>query len=242
MHSTDDDIHNLTEADRTSHTRFGPRPVPKGHKTASPYPHRPMRSSRIIPSAPMSPDGREAYPAPGLSAKIIVWGGVALGVAGLTAGGLMAARKLAGSDDEDRTRRHDYRRRDTALAPQFAELDEDDQERLRRRVRARARDEDRRAAKMRAGAAGRRSASQGNIARELTDTANDLSGSLNNVAQSLVAAFHGFRSVAAQANGIVSEFVATADQLRNLMDRGRPSEPDAASPPRDGREHRTHRL
>lgn len=237
MHPSDDDIHNLTEADRTSETRFGPRPVPKGHKTASPYPHRPMRSSRVIPSAPMSPDGREAYPAPALSTKMIVWGGVALGVAGLTAGALLAARRLAGDDEPPAVQEA---RRDRKPAPRFADPRDDEGERIGRREPVR--EDNLQAVKPRAEAAGCRKPTRRNVARELTDTANDLSGSLNGVAQSLVSAFIGFRSVASQANGIVSEFLETADQLRRLTDRARPPASDEAPAPRTPEQKRTHSL
>ncbi|MCF3973897.1 hypothetical protein [Paracoccus salsus] len=247
MRPTDDDIHNLTEADRTSQTRFGPRPVPKGHKTASPYPHKPMRASRVIPSAPMSPDGRHAYPAPSLSSKIIVWGGVALGVAGLTAGALMAARKLSDSGSEDRPRPHRRATKQRTHAPAFAGMTPDEQEAVRRRVRDQARRDSRESAQARATAAERRAPPRGNLAHELTDTANDLSRSLNGVAQSLVAAFQGFRSVAAQAKAIVSEFAEAAESVRSALrdghDDGRPA---ADQPARRGDddpdERRRHNL
>lgn len=238
MHSRDDDVHGLTEADRTSRTRFGPRPVPKGHKTASPYPHRPMRSSRVIPSAPMSLDGRAAYPAPSLASRMIVWGGVAVGVAGLTAGAVLAARRIAGTDKPSKAELMRQQRMQPAVAPRFAEMDEVEQERMRQRVRARARDDQKIAARQRAKAA----QSRGNIAQDLTDTADNLSDSLDGVVSSLIGAFHGFRSVAGQASGIVGDFAAAADQISGLLRRDRPNDPRDAAAPRTSAQDRTHRL
>lgn len=227
----------LTEADRTSETRFGPRPVPEGHRTASPYPHRPMRSSRIIPSAPMSPDGRRGYPAPSLSARIILWGGVALGVAGVTAGAVLATRKLAGAIADAPARPAPAARAGMAAAnPQTPPV-------ARQPV---------------AGTSPR--APRGNVARELTATANDLSTSLDGVARSLVGAFMGFRQVASHANHILREFSDTADQVRSFLkpapathrvadpvadpatDPGVDPGTDAASTPRDDEARTYHRL
>lgn len=221
----DDDPHRLTEADRESETRFGPRPVPKGHRTASPYPHRHIPSSRVIPSAPMSPDGKRPYPAPALSSKVMVWGGVALGVAGITAGALLAARRLAGAIADDPAPRG-------PVAP----------------LTAHARPQPPRQTAAEVGGPRPAAAPRTNMARDLTRTANDLSNSLNGVAQALVEAFDGFRRVASQANDTISEFSRTADQLRGLM-RGAvpPRHPDAASPPdapvqRHDDDLRRHRL
>ncbi len=81
MHHSEDDPNHLTEADRTSETRFGPRPVPEGHRPPGSHPLRALKASR-----------RAAARGPSLSAKIIVWGGVGLGVAvGVAVGGTVGA-------------------------------------------------------------------------------------------------------------------------------------------------------
>lgn len=214
--SHDKDPHHLTEADRDSETRFGTRRVPDGHRTGSPYPHRHIKSSRIIPSAPVSPDGRSAYPRPALSSKIIVWGGVALGVAGLTTATLLAARKISDviSDDPQpmpRAARQPPAEAAVAPPPKSPKSLQ---------------------------------APRGNIAQDMTRTANDLSSSLNGVAQTLLGAFSGFQRVASQANEIMSEFSHAADQLRAMT--GRAAEPSASPPgdapapqrPDDARRHR----
>lgn len=176
----------LTEADRTSQTRFGPRPVPAGHR--GPQPRRMDDTSTV--------------------AKAVVWAGVALGMAGVTAAAAIAARKLAGTDDAPRAA---YR---PAAAPRFAHLEEDEREAMRRRVRAQAREDNAHAARLRAKASRSRS---GNFAKDLTRTATDLSDGLNGVAQSLAGAFQSFRGVSSQATTIVGDFVAAADQLRAIL-------------------------
>lgn len=254
MHRSDDDIHNLTEADRQSETRFGPRPVPEGHKTASPYPHRPMRSSKVIPSGRLGPDGKP-WPEPSLTAKLLVWGGVAVGVAGATAAAVIATRKIADMISDDSGPRyqpvhhapdvplHD-RRAPQTLAPRFAELDEEEREEIRRRSRAQAREDSRLAARRRVDASRRRHGPR-NVASGMTETATNLSAGLNGLAESLTSAFNGFRSVAAQASAIIGEFASTAEQLRGMMGR------TDAAPARDQTDgdraegdddRRTHRL
>lgn len=190
-----------TEADRTSQTRFGPRPVPKDHLVGG---HR-------------AQTGR--HPQPSLSTKLIVWGGVALAVAGGTAGALMATRKIANLI-ADEPAPHPSR---LTVAPA---------------PRPRSEPHPTPAPAPRARPA---SEPPRNIARELTQTAQHLSGSLNGVAGSLLQAFEGFRRVAAEANGIVSEFARTADQVRTVM-RGLDRTPTQPPQARPARETRTHRL
>lgn len=239
MHSNDEKPPHLTEADRVSHTRFGPRPVPEGHIPAG---------SRARPAR------RGSYQAP-LSTRIIVWGGVALGVAGATAAALTAARKIAdmtATPHPARPMQDYYGDRMTGMAPRFAELDEADREAMRKRVRAQAREDAREAARQRAEAGRRRDPAQGsgNFARDLTKTAGDLSTSIEGVANSLVKAFTSFRGVAAQAADIVSEFAASADQIRSALGRDRatgsrptaPSRRAASADDRADTDDRLHRL
>lgn len=218
----------LTEADRDSETRFGIRPVPDDHRTASPYPHRKMPSSRVPPSGKVSPDGKRIWPQPSLAAKIIVWGGIAAGVAGVTAAAAITARKLAGHDrpllDERPVR--------PSEAPRFAAIGEDEREEIRRRVRAQAREDSRAAARVRAEASRKRSG-RGNAARNLTTTATDLSTGLNGVVQSVLGAFDAFQRVAGQTRSILGEFTAAADQIRAMgSERGGVNTPPQQSDPR----------
>lgn len=236
-----------TEADRTSQTRFGPRPVPKGHHPASQSVHRKMVSSRIPPSGHVSPDGRRVWPTPTLTAKVIVWGGVALGIAGLTAATALTARKLVGSDEPERAA---DRHGPVPAAPRFAQMDESEREAMRRRVREQAREDSRTKALLRAKAS-RSRPRRGNFAEDLTKTANELSEGLNGVAQSLTTAFNAFRGVSQQANAIVGDFVTAADQLRAVVGGradDRPAAPAAEPAPTPGTAEaaqdriRTHRL
>lgn len=242
---SDKDAYKLTEADRTSKTRFGPRPVPPGHRTGADHPFHHQALS----------GARSDYPAPSLTSKIVVWGGIALGVAGATAATVMAARKVGDMmrDDDSNApaRPRSYAPQHEHVAPRFGALDDDEQEAMRRRVRARARADEDEAARLRAAASRRRRKPKQNFAQELTETASNLSSGLDGVTKSLASAFQGFRSVAAQASGIVSEFAVAADQLRSVMrgseQVGQPAERD--HPRRDeadeaaARERqRTHRL
>lgn len=188
------------EASHTTQTRMGPRPVPTGEPV---------------------PTGRRRLPGqPSTAARVIVWGGLAAGTAGLTAGGILAARKLADLISDDTPRRRPDAGPSGRLAPRYAELDESEREEIRRRNRVRAREDARAAADIRAEAARRRPAPSRNVARDLTQTAQGLSAGISGVVQSLTEAFESFRRVAVQANGVVSEFVAAADQLRSVLDKG----------------------
>lgn len=219
----------LTDADRTSQTRFGPRPVPEGHKTAASV-HRRMDAGKA--ARRVGPEGRE----PSMTAKIVVWGGVALGMAGIAAATSLAVRALSGDDRAPERPHHSpYRDGPRPVAPRFADLDEEEREAVRRRVRAQARDDSRYAAQVRAKAGRGRG---GNIAKDLTRTATDLSQGLNGVAQSLVGAFQSFRGVSHQATSIVGDFVAAADQLRAILNGAPGPQPgsrttDPARPMRD---------
>ncbi|MFO1163897.1 MAG: hypothetical protein U1E55_01710 [Paracoccus sp. (in: a-proteobacteria)] len=118
-----------TDADTASDTRFGPRPVPEGHRR----PSGPTESRRIPPHGDVSPDGRHVWPRPSATAKWLVWGGTALGVAALTAGTVIAARHVLGlsSGDENRPRARG------SVAPRFADLSPEEREAMRQRARAR---------------------------------------------------------------------------------------------------------
>lgn len=244
----------LTDADRDSQTRFGVRPVPEGHR--KPFPGKPFSGMSV---------GRKSIPSPRdqtpLTAKIVVWGGVALGMAGVTAATIMATRKLAGLSDDDDRPEHPGRDRSrpydrTSLAPRFADMDEDDREAMRRRVRDQARRDERdvaarRAAMTRPNPPKKR---QRNIADELTHTASGVSAGLDSVTRSLSGAFDGFRGVASQATGLIGEFAFAADQIRSILhgtqrpEKPSPSvrRPDNAPAKPEGSHYkddpRTHRL
>ena len=236
MTLTPDDLNDnnrpLTEADRTSETRFGPRPVPKGHH----MPH----SRRVIPSGQVSPDGRSSYPSPATGTKIALWGGIALGVAGGTAAAVLAIRKIAEAMSDDDDSQHAHRRHHSA--PRFARMDEDEREAMRRRVRDQDREDRQEVARLRAEASRRRSSPgakprKANFAESLIETSTRLSESLERVAKSMAIAVESFRSVAGQATAIVQEFAGAADQLRSALKGENPQ-----APYRNDQDSRTHRL
>lgn len=240
----DDDNRPETEADHTSQTRFGPRPVPPGHHV----PQGVARSRRVIPSGRVSPGGSQGYPAPSTAAKIAVWGGIGLGVAGGTAAAVLAVRKIAEALSDDHPRRTSTLRHHAASysAPRFAELDEQDRAAMRSRVSAQDRQDRQDMTRLRAEAAQKRSAAgmkpkkrKENFAESLIETSTRLSESLERVARSMALAVESFRGVATQATGIVQEFAATAEQLRAAL-RGQPVSPGAGD--RTDRDDRTHRL
>ena len=243
MNPTDDtnrdDNSPLTEADRTSETRFGPRPVPPGHH----MPH----SRRVIPSGRVSPDGRSSYPTPATGTKIAVWGGVALGVAGGTAAAVLAIRKLAEAmSDDSHPGSHSGRHKVRHPVPQFAKLDDDEREAMRSRVRHQEHEDRQHIARLRDEASRRRSpagrkSKKGNFAEGLIDTATRLSESLEGVAKSMAMAVESFRGVAGQATGIVQEFAGAADQLRSALRGENPQGGSHAARRTDG-DDRTHRL
>lgn len=65
-------------------------------------PTGPDESRAIPPRSPVSPDGRTSWPRPSLAARIVVYGGITMAVAGATVGAVLLARSLSGPDgDED---------------------------------------------------------------------------------------------------------------------------------------------
>ena len=63
-----------------------------------PRPTGPDESRPIPPHGPASPDGRTPWPQPTPAARAMVYGGLALAVAGLTVGTVYLGRRLAGTD------------------------------------------------------------------------------------------------------------------------------------------------
>ena len=155
--------------------------------------------------------------------QALVWGGVALGVAGLTAATVLSVRHLlarAEADGPETDRPAPHR---MVGAPAFAALSDEEREAIRRRVRAQAREDYEKAARERAAASAKRHKRGGNTAKDLTRTATELTASLTGVATAVAAATKAFRGVSGQAPGIMGDFVAAADQLRAILN-GSPTE------------------
>lgn len=78
-------------------------------------PTGPDESRPVPPHGPVSPDGRHVWPQPSQTARVVVYGGVVLGAAGLTAAAVLLGRRRMGSDGPARP---------AAAPPVFAPLPE----------------------------------------------------------------------------------------------------------------------
>lgn len=185
----------ITDADVTSQTRFGPRPVPEGHR----HPHEAPRSRRIPPHGDVSPDGTRAWPQPSRAARWLVWGGTALAIAGATAGAVIAARKASDLLGDDTPRGTPKRRVAPPGPPPSARAPwQDDHPRPPRRRRKRR------------------------LMDEVQDNTAHLGNSVDGVMRSLTSAMSGFRNVAGQAGAIMREFSDAADLVRGVMGDDKP--------------------
>lgn len=191
----------LSEADVTSQTRFGPRPVPEGHRRL----HETPQMRRIPPHGDVSPDGRKVWPRPSKSAKWLVWGGTALTAAALTAGAVIAGRQVAQmlSDDKPRPSLPPARPQSAMqpampqrrpMAPPSTHWDRPGDQPPRRRKKPRPR-----------------------LIDDIQDNSATLNRSVDGVMRSLGSAISGFRTVAAQAGSIMREFSDAADLVRGVM-------------------------
>ncbi|MBU3029233.1 hypothetical protein [Paracoccus marinaquae] len=156
--------------------------------------------------------------------QAIIWGGVALGVAGLTAAAMLTARRLAGAGDVSRLQA-DRAADDTPQARRFARPEPTPRHAPRERARRDPRDAPRR-----------------NPAQDLTETADALSGSLNNAVDTFVGAFAAFRGIASQVPWIIDEFSAAADQVRTILNKREAPSDDGADGASRKDERRMHRL
>jgi len=218
-----------TEADEASETRFGPRPVPEGHR----HPSGPTESRRIPPHGDVSPDGRHAYPRPSRLAKWLVWGGTGLAAAALTAGTVYAARHVAdmisghgGPKPRRRPAARPYQP-DDAAAP-----------RMGFSTPVHAGDEP-------APPRPRRHTNRPSLMEEVEANTASLTHSVEDVMRTVTTAVEGFRGVASQANAIIREFGDAADLVRDIIDRrpgerppATPAEEDAGPADHDPRSHR----
>ncbi|WP_299359232.1 hypothetical protein [uncultured Paracoccus sp.] len=218
--------------DDQNRPRFG-APIDRSQEVYEPSPYAPRRS---LPHGNVSLDGDRAYPTPSLTSKVLVWGGAAVAAAAVTAGSVLAVRKVAdlvtGNDELDRgadraadKAREQYyessrRRPHGSLAPRFAGMSEDERERMRERQRRREAEMEQhtRGIRAQAGRPSRRPRPpQMSLIDEIEHTAQRLSNGAESVVGSLSAAMAGFRQVAQQAQGVMQEFHSTADQIRSMV-------------------------
>lgn len=134
------------------------RPVDRSQESYQPSPFAPQRT---LPHGDVSLDGKRAWPQPSMTSRVLTYGGAALAAAAVTAGAVLAVRKVAdlvsGNDELDRTadraaekaraRVYDA---DRGRAPAFADLSEREREAMRARARRRAEEDSASAARLRA--------------------------------------------------------------------------------------------
>lgn len=195
-----------SEADETSDTRFGPRPVPEGHRR----PREPLESRRIPPHGEVSPDGTRVWPRPSRGTKWLVWGGVGLATAAATAGTVIAARKLAEllADGKPRPRRDPQQPQPQPQGEPAPARPADEPLHL---------------------AAPPRPQPRRSLMQEVEDNTASIANGVENVMRSLTTAVSGFRTVAGQASAIMREFGDAAELVQGMMQPRRP-EPSPRQP------------
>ncbi|UXU73738.1 MULTISPECIES: hypothetical protein [unclassified Paracoccus (in: a-proteobacteria)] len=198
-----------TEADETSHTRFGPRPVPEGHR---PHRDRP-EPRRIPPHGDVSPDGTRPWPRPSRGARWLVWGGTALIAATLTAGVVVAGRQLMHGSDNARK---------PVSPPRLPPPPQTYRAQAQHPHRAQAHDAHREPvdAPPRPRRNSRPPQRRQSLMQEVEANTASLSQGVDNVMRSLSSAVSGFRDVAGQAAHIVREFSDAADLVRGILAGG----------------------
>ena len=209
-----------------------------------------LESRRIPPHGDVSPRGDRIWPRPSASAKLLIYGGTALGAAAATAAGILAVRKIAdlvsGNDALDREAEHAAEQAAErararvyaaakspaarpATATRFSIMSEPDRGEFHTRARSRMREDaqTRRPQSEQAGAQDGPRVSRPQSARkqgfldEVESNAQRITRTINEVVGAVGAAVTGFRAVAGQADGILREFGGAADELRSFFSNNR---------------------
>lgn len=193
-----------------------------------------LESRRITPHGDVSPQGNRIWPQPSMTSRVLVYGGTALGIAAVTAAGILAVRKVAdlvtGNDDLDREEmraadaaRDRVHARTASSAPGFAAMPDREREEMRARARTRMRDDELARRSLREEAEAhharprRRRAPQQGFLEEIEHNAQRMTRTVNDVVQGVGAAVAAFRSVATQAQGVMRDFGDAADQMRGFF-------------------------
>lgn len=205
-----------TDADIETETRFGPRPVPEGHRR----PAGPSEYRRIPPSGEVSPDGSRSYPRPSRSAKWLVWGGTALAAAAATAGTVYAARQIAdlisGGHDEPPRRRQPEPLRFSS-PPRVQEQPPSRRPPVQS-AHDRFEDEPRPRAQPRPERPRQAPQRRPSLMQEIQSNTTSLGENVDSVMRTLSSAVAGFRGVAGQAGSIIREFSDAAALVRSIID------------------------
>lgn len=172
-----------------------------------------MRQTRTTgtPDEPETGNGAQRW---------LILGGVALGVAGLTAAAALAVggpERVSGKSRQP-LRHRNYRPNTEALAPAFAKLPEGEQDAIRLRMRKQAYRDGKRAARQRATAAAqraRRAQDEHGPARDANGVA--LGDRLGGAVQIVAEALSTFQSVSRQAAGLIDEYFVVTDQIDKIL-------------------------
>lgn len=219
------------------------RPVDRRQERYEPSGHA---SRRIPPHGDVSRDGERIWPRPSMTSRVVVYGGAAIAAAAATAGVVLAARKVAdmvtGNDDLDREAEDAADRarvkvydeaRGRYTTPRMAAMPEREREAMRARARARMHDDEAQRSRLRSEARRRHDDEPRKPRRprpgvrpmgfldDVEQTAQRLTRTVNEVVQGIGSAVAAFRSVAAQAEGVMRDFHGAADQVRSFLDTGR---------------------
>ena len=197
----------------------------------------PINESRgIIPSGEVSRDGRRSAPKPSLTAKIIVYGGLAAGAAAATAGAVMAVQTLvdtfSGDDEDDDIEAARKRARDQQALAKARRSSFGPSSSSRMRF---ADDEAPQRSRRPAPPTRRRRAPQPSLVETVNETIQSLTSGSRDVMETVTAAMAAFRSVASQAGGVVEQFHTAADQVKSVLDPAPQSpsrKPDMRAKPR----------
>lgn len=215
--SNHQDKEPVSFADVPTETRMGRRPVPEGH-------------------IPHSGAGRHR-PAPSLTGRILVWGGIGVASAAVTAAAVIAGRQIG------EIFRHDPPKPRPHLAPRFAEMDDEARQAMRDRARARADADEFSRNRTRAQAAGEAlheaQAPQRSFLAEANENVRHFGGAVAGAVAALATALGSFRNVARDTSGIMGEFDSAAKAVRSFLN---PTGKPAAKPAAPDDERRQHRL
>lgn len=202
---------------------------------------------RVPPHGDVSPDGSRVWPQPSMTSRVLVYGGAAVAAAAATAGAVLAVRKVAdlvtgdddlhrhADDEAERARARVYdegRNRPTSgrrTPPHMVAMREREREAMRARARARMREDEAERGRIRSDARHTRDESRKSrrprpgiqpmsFLDDVEHTAQRLTRTVNEVVTGLGAAVAAFRSVAAQAQGVMRDFHGAADQVRSFLD------------------------
>ncbi|WP_134726355.1 hypothetical protein [Paracoccus luteus] len=209
-------------------------PIDRSQETYRPSPYPPQKT---LPHGDVSPDGSRAWPEPSMTSRVLVYGGAAVAAAAVTAGAVLAVRKVAdmvsGNDEihDDAERAAERARERVYGAARRDGPTEREREAMRARARSRMQHDDdshrfgprgdggqhRRTDRPRPSRPPRTSMS---FISEIEDTAQRLSGNLNSIIAAVGGAMNAFRAVAENAEGVVRDFSGTADQIRSFLNTG----------------------